>query len=225
MKVIRGGNSARRTPRIVAFVGRSGSGKDEAAIALAGYAGVHRFAFADPLKAIAAKLWAFGPEQMHGAAKDTVDGRYGRTPRWFLQRLGVSVRRIDPDAWVRGCLAEIDAHPAARVAIVTDCRFQNEAQAILDADGVIVRVVRPGYVPTTPLDWWPWARRQWCRFILREHESEYLCDSLPVSYEIVNDGTLTEYHQHVRETCRFEGILPDPGLKAGLRRHTVPPPE
>jgi hypothetical protein len=56
--------------------------------------------------------------------------------------------------------------------IITDTRFPNEAQAIKDAGGIIIRVTRPGIGP------------------VNDHPSETGLNQWKFDYEIQNDGTL-----------------------------------
>lgn len=67
------------------------------------------------------------------------------TPRKTLQSLGTEWgRSIDPDMWWRFTLAHIRRDQALH-AVVTDCRFVNEAEGVRVIDGGLVwRVGRPG---------------------------------------------------------------------------------
>jgi len=73
-----------------------------------------------------------------------------------LQDVGIAVRGVlDPDAFVKATMKDLPDR-----AVFTSVRFPNEARAIVDAGGVIVRVVRPGVGPandrateTSMVDW------------------------------------------------------------------------
>jgi hypothetical protein len=109
-----------------------------------------------------------------------------REVRRLLQALGTEAGRaiLGEDVWVDATFREIsraqDAADDAAVdsarlrqvclpayyqlrSVIADVRFPNEAQAVLDAGGMLIRVVRPGYVTPavlphpseTALDDWP----------------------------------------------------------------------
>jgi hypothetical protein len=77
--------------------------------------------------------------------------------REFLQELGTEIRdRIHPDAWVNGLMADyglsttwVDAKEELFFPnwVISDVRFENEAQAIKDRGGYIIRINRPNTSP------------------------------------------------------------------------------
>lgn len=77
----------------------------------------------------------------------------GMTVREFLQKLGTAVRNeIDPDFWVK---ALFNAY--VKNIIIADVRFPNEAKAVKDAGGLLIRINRPGagagnHISETALD-------------------------------------------------------------------------
>lgn len=74
------------------------------------------------------------------------------TVRGFLQRLGTEAIRdtMHPNAWVNALFADFKCGSTdgdnwfCDNWIITDCRFPNEAQAIVDKGGIVIRVTRPG---------------------------------------------------------------------------------
>lgn len=66
---------------IIGLGGAAGSGKDSAAHYLVERHGFEQVAFAEPLKAGCEALFAFNPEQLHGALKEVIDRRLGKAPR------------------------------------------------------------------------------------------------------------------------------------------------
>lgn len=78
----------------------------------------------------------------------------GMTVREFLQKLGTAVRKeIDPDFWVK---ALFNTYHKGNV-IIADVRFPNEAEAIKERGGILIRIERPGagageHVSETALD-------------------------------------------------------------------------
>ncbi len=120
--------------RIIGLLGAAGSGKSAVSNYLVDKYGARKYAFADPLKAIAQRVFDFTHEQLWGTQeqKETVDPRYGFSPRWLLQRLGTQgIREVfGPDVWWSLCLERIlEDRPA--LAVVEDFRFVNEVEGFL----------------------------------------------------------------------------------------------
>ena len=109
---------------------------------------------------------------------DNAKRRYSEIRR-LLQVFGTEVGRemFGANFWVD--LAMRQASQFDRV-VITDCRFENEAQAIREAGGIVIRIARPGIGP------------------VNGHVSDKgLPDDL-IDGEIVNDGTLGELAAKVR---------------------------
>jgi hypothetical protein len=64
-----------------------------------------------------------------------------QTVRQYLQRYGTEAHRdvFGANFWVDA----VDLSHDRKIVVVTDVRFENEAQAVADAGGVVVRVVGP----------------------------------------------------------------------------------
>lgn len=75
--------------------------------------------------------------------------------------------------------------------IITDTRFPNEAKAIKDRDGIVIRVNR-----SHDLD-----------VIMDEHPSETALDDYEFDYVIDNNGTIEELIEKVREVLRKEKLI------------------
>lgn len=118
-------------PRVVrpniAFCGKAGAGKTTCAEILRDDLGYTRISFAQPLKEVACRIW--GPS--------------AATNREKLQKLGVAVREIDEDAWVRRLIddAFVAGSETSKPFVNDDLRFENEYWALKEAGWVIVRVV------------------------------------------------------------------------------------
>lgn len=108
------------------------------------------------------------------------------TVREFLQKLGTEAIRdgLHQNAWVNALFADyrsqghvvdlgdIKINVAPSRWVVSDCRFENEAQAIKDRGGVIIRIDRPGVKP------------------INNHPSETALDHWPFDYKIANVSDL-----------------------------------
>ena len=99
--------------------------------------------FADPLKrGVGAML---GVDATSDAFKRS-EVLPGITGRRVLEVVGTeALRHLDPDFWVKLGMRDLDD-----VTIFTDVRFPNEARAIKDRGGIVVRTLRPPseFVPT-----------------------------------------------------------------------------
>jgi len=76
------------------------------------------------------------------ANKEEVIQWLGKSPRELLQLLGTEFGRnmIHPEIWIRSAVERIDS---SSPVVFTDVRFDNEAEAIQEAGGVIFEVIRP----------------------------------------------------------------------------------
>lgn len=185
---------------IIGFTGKKGSGKDTCAAALTSI-GVQQVAFADQLKGICMEIFGLSRSQVYGTLeqKETVDSRWGLSPREILQKFGTEVGRdgnfdtfrphvpsivlyqafktrgLAPgkNIWVDYVLGKIMESTAHEWAI-TDCRFLNEAEAIKKAGGYILKVERAGHGTGAH----------------ETHASEMEQEKIVPDYLLENDGTI-----------------------------------
>lgn len=135
---------------IIGITGLAGAGKDTAGKILNEVYGVELLAFATPLKEACRMAFGLTDEQLHGSLKETPsDTLCGRSPRQVMQWLGTDFARemIGDDIWLRQAERRL---PKGDVAL-TDCRFANEAQWILDRGGVVIEITRPSGLIEVPL--------------------------------------------------------------------------
>lgn len=148
-------------PRIIALSGPAGSGKSTAAAYLVDK-GYTLIKFAGPLKAMCQAI-GFTDWHLEGDLKERpVDWLQGKSPRQFMQRLGTEFGRdcIGPHFWVglweRAALEVLDG--GGRV-VCDDCRFANEADAVRNLGGVVVRLAGRGGLAgghaSESMDWEP----------------------------------------------------------------------
>lgn len=167
---------------IVGLSGYARAGKDTAATALV-MDGWQRAAFADKLRALALatdpmitnefSLSAVVRDHGWEHAKDI----YPEVRR-TLQALGQGVRDVlGANTWVHALIDSLDRRTDW---VITDVRYPNEAQAIVDAGGRIVRIVRPGHGP------------------VNGHASETALDDWPFDTVILNDSTLEQLARNIR---------------------------
>jgi hypothetical protein len=162
---------------IIGLSGYAQSGKDEIAKVLSEH-GFERAAFADTLREA---LIALNPMAGYGLFLTDVVSMFGWEEakrnypevRRLLQRMGTEAGRniFGEQIWVNKTLGKLDSQ---KHYIITDVRFQNEADAIRDLGGQMWRVVRPGHGP------------------VNGHSSEVDLDNYVFDYVVENKGDLEE---------------------------------
>lgn len=162
--------------KIIGLSGYAGSGKDTVAAMLEGYE-VKKFA--GKLKKIAGVMLNV-PEAMFELPEFKAEylRDWQMTVREFLQKFGTEAVRdnFDRDAWVKALFS--DLHHSSRW-VITDVRFPNEAAAIKDRGGVVVRIKRGEAV--------------------NAHPSETALDYWAFDHIIDNTGTLEDLRKNVTE--------------------------
>lgn len=126
---------------IVGFVGYARSGKDTAAQVLLDN-GWKRMAFADQLKLDVERIVGC---PLAGPGANPVDKEFWRP---LLVEYGRLRRKQHPDYWVWQVEANLrmTAAPGDRV-VLTDVRYKNECEWILNRGGILIYVERPGVGP------------------------------------------------------------------------------
>jgi hypothetical protein len=186
---------------IFGFAGRAGSGKDAAGRIGMSYLAEHRhkstcLALAEPIKTICTDIFytAFGTSAFafHGTQKDkneSIEAIPGWTGRRILQHVGTEgFRHIHPDVWVLYALGKarrLIQEEGYKAIFITDVRFENEAQLIQEAGGVVIRITRPS-VDEGATEGIP------------NHASENEISLISPDHVINNAGTLNDLNQKVR---------------------------
>lgn len=168
---------------IVGMMGYARSGKDTVANYLNYKYGFVRHSFS---KGVHEALMALDPiVETHYRYSDLIhtwgyEGAKGNPEvRRLLQRMGTEVGRnlIDRDIWVKQVMREIKLN-LGQNHVITNVRYTNEATAVLDQGGVLLKVTRLGVGP------------------LNDHDSERIPE-LHTLTELTNDGTLADLHRQV----------------------------
>jgi len=206
---------------IIGIVGFIGSGKGTVGAYLMSEYGFRQDSFAKSLKDGVATVFGWDREMLEGVTKESRNLReqpdpfwsdvcgYELTPRLALQLYGTEcIRKVfHDDIWAAGVIKRYNECKCDTV--ITDCRFENEANKIKQAGGKIFRVTRG------PEPFW---YQEYCDLIrlnnwydienLREkgifpHISETDWIGLEFDEIIPNDGTLQELYEKI-ETIMTE---------------------
>lgn len=78
--------------------------------------------------------------------RDVVIPELGMTPVELWCRVGEAMRTVHPDVWLNNTLYDID-YGGQDIALITDVRYPNEAEAIQKRGGLLIKVLRPGVEP------------------------------------------------------------------------------
>ena len=137
---------------LIGLYGKAGSGKTTVADMLWDKYGVFETAFADRLKDTVAAMFGWDRLKLENRDfKETVDPRYGVSPRQALQRAGQSAKvQFGPYIWVNFWRQVYNELKDAHDVVVSDVRFDgepdgtqpDEAQYIRDLGGVIIHIRR-----------------------------------------------------------------------------------
>jgi hypothetical protein len=139
---------------IIGVCGLIGAGKDTIADYLVNIHQFRRESFANTLKDAVSSVFGWDRTMLEGRTKQSREwreqpdawwsNRLGReiTPRLMLQLWGTEVcrRGFHDDIWIASL--ENKLRNTSDDVVISDCRFPNEINAIKDAGGVVVRVVR-----------------------------------------------------------------------------------
>lgn len=168
---------------VIGFMGKMRAGKDTAADSLAREHMFHRMSFADSLKAMLAA--GFPGIDFNGGDREAAIEWLGKSPRQLMQTLGTEWGRelAHQNLWV---LLLNERWKAAKQEnalglVISDVRFPNEAEWVLQQGGLLIEIVRPGRHP------------------ISGHASETSnLDHLP-KVRITNDGTVPQLRAKARQ--------------------------
>ena len=168
---------------IIVFTGKAGTGKDTAASFLI-QQGFRQLAFASALKTALSEI-AGEPIWMYqdNDTKEKPSASLGMSRRKAMQVFGETVRNIfHEDVWLNKVESEL---VSCRKAVITDCRYENEAKFLKKHGAVFVRVTSP-YAKKLHSD-------------EAQHKSENANLDEYIDEEIVNDGSLKDLESAVHK--------------------------
>lgn len=134
------------TRLVIGLSGVAGSGKSTAARILSREFRFARKPIAYPLKAMVAAL-GVDREILEGSREDKEKALYvlgGKSARYALQRLGDwGWEQMSPNFWLDIWSRNVERLDGVNI-VADDIRYPNEAQAIRDLGGIIIRLWRTG---------------------------------------------------------------------------------
>lgn len=159
--------------------------------------------FADKLKEVASIVFDIKREDWNDSSvKASLVSNYNLTGRDILQKIGESFRKeISPDIWVNSLFSKYDklnyrTHFEDTIKpnlIITDVRMPNEAQAIKDRGGILIRVDREtrykdNHISETALDDYD----RWDYVIDNNGTLEELIDKVKELYDMTEGFTISK---------------------------------
>lgn len=167
--------------KLIGLTGTMGSGKTTVAeMILDKYDLVDKacvnIAFADGVKIIACQLSGMYRQELD-SYKTKIIPHLGITARELYQQVGDFGKSINPNIWVGSTIARVDQHiNDGDVVVVSDVRYDNEAQAIKDRGGIIIEIRRPNELKVEGVS--------------KNHSSEQGIDESLINYVMTNDDSL-----------------------------------
>lgn len=143
-------------PILIGLTGRARSGKTTAAEHLARTYLLEQYAFADPLRDGLMAIFNLDPTDFEGDRKEQPLGWLDCSPRQLMQSMGTEWARntVHPDVWVKLAEQNLDYMTQALDAVlgfvISDVRFENEADLIRRRGGTVVHIFRPDAQAVNP---------------------------------------------------------------------------
>lgn len=134
-------------PKLIGLTGKARSGKDTVATLLQKHYMLQNISFAGPIRAALRAMIGLDDRHFHGDLKEVSLGWVDKSPRQLMQTLGTEWARgcVDQDFWIKVAKKNIDYYRGIGTnVIVTDVRFENEADFIRREGGELWHVIRPG---------------------------------------------------------------------------------
>lgn len=203
---------------LIGIMGLMGAGKDTVADFLVDEKNFTKMSFADSLKDVTASVFGWDREMVEGstvesrAFRDVVDPWWTKelgikdfTPRKAMQLIGTELFRthFHGDIWVKNTMMRASKE---QDVVIADVRFVNEAQAIVDAGGILIRVAKGGTMPiwhnvaSQAMDGDHNSQMYMESHYEYVHCSEWNCINVDANVDIMNDGSLHDLRAKILNT-------------------------
>lgn len=127
---------------IIGLTGIAEAGKDFAASIIDNhYDSVWKMAFAAPIKEACKSLYNLTDSQLHDQ-KDKIDERWGLSPRQMFQFIGDVMREQDKNFFTINMKQRMEEKFDTKYIVVSDVRFDKEAEFIKSLNGKIIKIIR-----------------------------------------------------------------------------------
>lgn len=172
---------------LLGLAGPARCGKSSAAEILRFHHGLPVRSFATPIRRMLSAALDWDASHFDGVRKESVDSRYGFSPREAMQTLGDWGRDRNSRLWIRLVDESLD-HLRRRIiadgerwrgAVFADVRFENEAAWVRARGGIVLHISRKG----TPA--------------VCDHVSEEGIRFRPGDLPLTNSGTLEELQARI----------------------------
>ena len=184
---------------IIGLIGQKQQGKSTFANHIIKEYGFEEYSFAGSLKEACKIIFCLDDEQMNGSLKETMDERWGMSPRDMFVEVGTSLFRehlpsinsnfneeIGENIWVKRFefwYAKWNKENPNKNLVVSDVRFMNEARVIKNLGGTLIGI--KGKV-----------------HFHEAHITEMLINYCPCKIYIENKGTLEEYYENIDDLMK-----------------------
>lgn len=127
---------------LIGVAGAARSGKDTTANFIIAAVGGYRYSFADPIRGMLTHIGVHLNDPYWADRKEQVIPILGVSPRRLMQTLGTEWGRelINPDLWL--ILAQQNLAVNGPGMVITDVRFDNEAEWIRRMGGKVIHISR-----------------------------------------------------------------------------------
>ena len=138
--------------KLIGITGKAGAGKDTVAAIIKAYlhgrgCKAKRYSFADPLKRGCSELFGVPIDEFYDRdMKEEIHPVWGVSRRQLLIMVGTDHLRdqFDQSVWIKRAEQELAKNDTTNTyTIIPDIRFDNEAEFVTDAGGILFNVLRP----------------------------------------------------------------------------------
>jgi dephospho-CoA kinase len=181
------------SPRVIALCGLKRCGKDTVADVLVREYGFEHRKIAEKLKSMVQNLFDLSLEQVESDLKETVDPRWGVSPRRLMQFFGTEVlqekiQELMPHKGRRFLIQSTLAVPVTCPMVISDLRFMHEYEVLREAFPNSLEVIE--------------VRRQTLASASPDtHISEHEFVRIPKNKILYNNGTVADLQSHARRLC------------------------